>query len=122
MTILRRFLVVQMIMLWQGGFLFYAAVVVPIGTEVLGGSFEQGAITRFVTQKLNWIGVAAVGVFGWELLASQPPSRRQRRLLWGSWLILSVGLVALFLVHPLLMDRVDFAKSKFLGPREEFRF
>ena len=53
MTILRRFFVLQSLMLWQGGFLFYAAVVVPIGTDVLGGSFEQGRITRFVTEQMN---------------------------------------------------------------------
>ena len=30
MTILRRFLVLAALMFWQGGFMFYGAVVVPI--------------------------------------------------------------------------------------------
>ena len=49
-------------MLWQGGFLFYAAVVVPTGTEVLG-SFEQGRVTRHVTDWLN--GIGAVTLSSW---------------------------------------------------------
>ena len=36
MTAVRRFLVFQTLLLWQGGFLFYTAVVVTIGTQVLG--------------------------------------------------------------------------------------
>ena len=34
MRILRRYLVVIALMFWQGGFTFYAAVVVPVGTAV----------------------------------------------------------------------------------------
>ena len=52
MLLLRRLLVVQLLMLWQGGFLFYVVFVVPVGTDVLGSSFEQGRITRFVTHSL----------------------------------------------------------------------
>jgi len=121
MMLLRRFLVWQMLMLWQGGFLFYAAVVVPIGTDVLGGSFEQGSITRFVTRTLNWIGVAAVAVFAWELSQAPARGRRQRWLLWGCWLVMASGLAALFLLHPYLMERVDFEKSKIIGKRDDFR-
>ena len=51
MTPLRRFLVVQALLLWQGGFLFYAAFVVPAGTEVLGSAAAQGAITVRATAK-----------------------------------------------------------------------
>ena len=36
MTLLRRFAVVQLLMLWQGGFLFYSGFVVPVGTDLLG--------------------------------------------------------------------------------------
>ena len=35
---LRRFLVVQALMLWQGGFLFYTSAVVPTGTNLLGAA------------------------------------------------------------------------------------
>ena len=36
-----RFLVLAAFAFWVGGFTFYAAVVVPTGTEVLGGAAEQ---------------------------------------------------------------------------------
>jgi hypothetical protein len=35
MTTLRRFLALAALLDWQGGFLFYAAVVIPIGLDVL---------------------------------------------------------------------------------------
>jgi hypothetical protein len=121
MTILRRFLVVQMLMLWQGGFLFYAAVVVPIGADVLGSSFEQGGITRFVTQQLNFIGAGALVVFLWELVQAPAQSGRQRWILWSCWLVLAAGLATLFVLHPYMLERVDFGKSRFVGTREDFR-
>jgi hypothetical protein len=37
---------------WQGGFTFYASVVVPIGQEVFG-PLRQGFLTRQVTVYLN---------------------------------------------------------------------
>ena len=46
LTAVRQYLVVLAIALWLGGFTFYAAVVVPTGAEVLGGSVEQGFVTR----------------------------------------------------------------------------
>ena len=38
MSTFRRFLVIQALILWQGGFLFYAAVVVPTGSKVFSSS------------------------------------------------------------------------------------
>ena len=48
-TLGRRLLLLIGLMFWQGGFLFYAAVVVPVGTRVLGSETEQGFITQSVT-------------------------------------------------------------------------
>ncbi len=113
MMVIRRFLVIQSLMLWQGGFLFYATFVVPTGTKVLGGAFEQGRITRFVAETLNWVGLAAVAVFVWELIQAPPRSRSLRRWLWASWLVMAVGLAALFLIRPHLLELVDFEDSTF---------
>jgi hypothetical protein len=118
--ILRRFLVLQALMTWQGGFLFYAAVVVPIGTDVLGSSIKQGSITRFVTLYLNLIGMAALAVFAWELIAAPPTDRRLRLLAWGSWLVLAATLAALFVLHSYLLERVDFSTSRFIGTEKDF--
>jgi hypothetical protein len=108
MTVFRRFLVIQALMLWQGGFLFYAAVVVPIGTDVLGSSLAQGRITRLVTNWLNLFGLVAVAIFAWEFLEAPAASKRVRRWLWGMWLIFAGGLGALFLIHIRLEGLVDF--------------
>ena len=69
MSLVRRFLVIQALLLWQGGFLFYAAVVVPTGTEVLG-SFEQGRVTRHVTNSMNVIGAVTLIILAWDQLAN----------------------------------------------------
>ena len=62
MTLLRRFLVVIAFLFWQGGFLFYASVVVPVAQKELATSQEpdshrrQGFVTRRVTNFLNLSG------------------------------------------------------------------
>ena len=54
MVLLRRLLLLWSLMFWLGGFTFYASIVVPIGTRVLGNSSRrQGFITREVTRQLN---------------------------------------------------------------------
>jgi hypothetical protein len=119
MMLLRRFLVIQTLMLWQGGFLFYAVFVVPTGTEVLGGAFAQGRITRLVTQSLNWIGVAAVAIFAWELLQAGLP-RPNLKWLWGAWTVMVLSLAGLFAIHPRLSDLADF-NTLTLADRDRFR-
>ena len=106
MQLLRRFLVIQALMLWQGGFLFYAAVVVPTGTDVLG-SFQQGRVTRNVTDTMNVIGAITLAVLAWDQIRS--PARRRAR--WLLWAMLASGLVALFLIHPLIERYVDFSAA-----------
>jgi hypothetical protein len=104
MPLLRRFLVLQALLLWQAGFLFYAAVVVPTGTEVLG-AFAQGRVTREVTVALNLIGAVALALLAWDQWAES----RHRRGRWGLWIVLAVTLVGLLILHPMIESRVDFA-------------
>jgi len=80
MILLRRFLVFQAFLLWQGGFLFYAAVVVPIGTDFLQSATMQGMITQRVTFWINLFGLVWVVLFAWDALTAQDPSKRRRRL------------------------------------------
>jgi len=57
---------------WWGGLTFYALVVVPIGTELLG-SVEQGFVTQRVTLWHNWLGVVialALAAEAWRLRSS----------------------------------------------------
>jgi hypothetical protein len=113
MTTLRRFIVIQALMLWQGGFLFYAAFVVPTGAKVLGGAFEQGRITQFVADTMNWVGLAAIVVFAWELLHAPPRPGSLKRLLWITWLVMAAGLASLFSIRLQLLELVDFEDSTF---------
>src|SRR5258708_7738265 len=105
MATLRRFFVIQALMFWQGGFLFYAAVVVPIGTDV-HGSFSQGMLTRHVTDRMNVIGVAAVAILAWDQWANGD-SRGYRWTRWGLWFVMAGGLAALALIHPRIEPFID---------------
>jgi len=98
---LRRFLVVFSVALWQGGFLFYASVVVPIGTEVLGSTAAQGAITRRVTGGLNVVGVVTLAILAREILATSPRSDRVTSR-WAIWSILLLCQYLLFFLHQVL--------------------
>lgn len=105
MTTLRRFLVLQLLMLWQGGFLFYAAFVVPIGTEVLGSAEAQGAITSRVTDYMNLVGAFALAVMLWEVIATwSGPKRRVRA---ACLLVMALGHGMLFYLHQVLDSMMD---------------
>jgi hypothetical protein len=103
MITLRRFLVWQSLLIWQGGFFFYSAVVVPVGTDAIG-SFGQGAITRHVTVWMNLIGIATLVCLLWDLLAESTLRKTRVNL----WLVMAVGLVVLFVLHPKMERLVDF--------------
>ena len=95
LVLVRRFLVVAALMFWQGGFTFYAAIVVPIGTAALGSALEQGRITRQVTESLNLSGAVALAIFALDTSAT--PSLRWSR--WTTWLIMALALGVLFTLH-----------------------
>src|SRR5262249_6508904 len=104
MRLLRRFLVIAALMFWQGGFTFYAGVVVPIGTDVLGSPTEQGLIPRRVTWYINLSGAAALALFAIDMAFT----RGGRGVRWGrglAWLVMAAALGFLFWLHPHL-DRL----------------
>ncbi|MBN9522055.1 hypothetical protein J0H58_26655 [bacterium] len=107
MTALRRFLVFQTFMLWQGGFLFYTAFVVPVGTKVLGSGAAQGAITSRVTEALNAIGAAGVSLLAWELAVTRDPDRRRTAARWWCWAVALVCQYLMLVFHELLVSFMD---------------
>ena len=113
MLLLRRFLAAVSLLFWQGGFTFYSAVVVPIGTEALT-SVGQGFITRRVTDYLNLAGAASLALLAWELLAARDPrpARRRARILF--WLVLAAGLALLFVLHPRMDALLDPEENRVL--------
>jgi hypothetical protein len=102
----RRFLVVIALMFWQGGFTFYASVVVPVGQEVLGSHLDQGYITRQVTKYLNLSGAVALLVLALDLVAAREAAW-VRRLRWLLWLGMASALVVLVWLHPHLDQFLD---------------
>src|SRR6266487_6052704 len=107
MTSARRLLILQVLLLWQGGFLFYTAVVVSTGTTVLGSAAAQGAITARVTDTLNLIGVVGLAILAAELgLTRDPIAKRTEARWWCRWILfVSQGLLLCF--HRLLDAFMD---------------
>lgn len=105
MTLLRRFLAIQSLMIWQGGFFFYAAVVVPIGTDVLG-TFDQGRVTRHVTEWMNRIGIATLVLLCWDQWSA--PNRWR----WRLWTGMAISVPVLFWLHGEVEKRIDFGPEQ----------
>jgi hypothetical protein len=123
LTFLRRFLVVSALLFWQGGFLFYSSVVVPIGQKVLPTKQDQGFITRQVTKSMNWAGAVALVPLLWDCAVPGDPNTWRRRLRWLMWLILAITLAALFWLHPHLDVFLDPDPKVFVVyQRGDFRF
>ena len=119
-TLLRRFLALTALMFWQGGFLFYASVVVPIGQDVLGSHFDQGLITRRVTVYLNLSGAVALLVFALDAALTRDPSRFRRRCRWAVWVGMAILLALLVWLHPKLDELIDLDRNR-IRNRATFR-
>lgn len=107
MTLVRRWLLLWALMFWQGGFTFYGAVVVPVGSAVLGSEQEQGFVTRSVTNYLNLAGAVALAVWCWDIAAGRGTSPGGRRLRWAIWVGLVLSLALLAWYHPRLDELLD---------------
>ncbi len=99
MVLLRRFLVLVALMFWQGGFLFYVSVVVPVGTAVLGSALRQGFITQQVTRWLNVSAIVALLILAAEWLLLPDDSIVRRRLRAGCWLVMALCQAVLHYLH-----------------------
>lgn len=99
-TTIMRFLFLVSLLFWQGGFMFYGGVVVPVGGSVLGSDTDQGFITQSVTNYLNMAGVACLLLWLVELSLS-----RKTRLLTierSMWGLNSLALSVLVLTHQMI--------------------
>ena len=95
---------------WFGGFTFYAAVVVPIGTELIGTS-EQGIVTQTVSNWLNGLGGITLVGLAWLSFAVFSNSWLQR--LWGLLLLTWLGLLG---IHPILDTLIETATYEIQDP------
>ncbi len=107
MTSLRRFIVLFLLSFTFGGFFFYAGVVVPIGTSVLG-STTQGFVTRLVTKTLNAATVVTLlAVAGDAIIERTYRSRGENRVLMTCICLIAVCCVTLFWLHAKLDALLD---------------
>lgn len=86
---------------WWGGLCFYAIVVVPIGTDVIG-SVEQGFITQKVTQwhnTLSWV---------FLVLWLTESFRHGGKMRWFIAFALAAINIALVVWHSHLTEMMDF--------------
>jgi hypothetical protein len=132
MVLLRRILVLLVLFFWQGGFVFYASVVIPVGTDVFNrhyrpddgaasGRRQQGRITRTVAGWLNLAGAIALVPMGWDAFASTDPRRPRkfaRALLVFSITVIHGTMVAMYFQLDARFDRATLALddgAKFLA-------
>lgn len=88
---------------WFGGFTFYTAIVVPIGTDVLGSSRTQGFVTQQVTNKLNLIGGPTILMMLIDLTYFRRTRARKVNLCFAATLTgIAVLWFVLLIVHPML--------------------
>jgi hypothetical protein len=98
LVLVRRSLVLAALMFWQGGFTFYASVVVPLASAELG-HLQQGFITRHVAWYLNLAGAVALVVLAWDAEATGG-RRWLRRGRWLTWTGMAAALALLVWLHP----------------------
>jgi hypothetical protein len=97
-----RYATLIALMFWQGGFTFYASIVVPVSTEVLNSSLRQGFISQAVTYRLNISAACALAVLALDLTCTCDPSRIRKWIRWGLWLGMALCQGLLFWLHDYL--------------------
>jgi arginine exporter protein ArgO len=100
---IQQYASVAAIVLWLGGFTFYASIVVPIGEQVVGG-LPQGYVTQRVTDRINVIGLVMILMIAADIWGHR--KHMAKPILWArlvSATVFAVGLVMLVFLH----DQMD---------------
>ena len=108
------FATLAVVAVWFGGLTFYAGVVVPIGTDILGSARAQGEITQQVTYRLNWIGTLAIAMLWADHFLRRHPTEHGKRGQAFSprftgivLLAMTAAQIGLFIVHGELSAKID---------------
>jgi hypothetical protein len=121
LTKFRRFLVFFLLSFSFGGFLFYAGVVVPIGTSVLG-STTQGFVTRLVTKAINGSTALTVMAIIWDYVAERNRrGRLEKGMLFTCTCAIAVCSLSLFALHSRLDMLLDPARMDVLDSKTFYR-
>lgn len=116
MQLIRQFVLLVALMFWQGGFMFYGGVVVPVGGHILGSETKQGFITQSVTNYLNLAGFVCVTLWAENLWHER--RRGVTKLEWGTlaFTVATLGILAVIHVN---MDRIlDSSSASVVNPRQ----
>lgn len=108
-----RFTIDLLFCLWWGGLTFYAAVVIPIATELLGAE-TQGFVTQRVTRWLNVLTTA------WLVMVAVDAKRHRSCWLWSLWMMMALSQIGLFVDHARLTSLMDFANQAISIDRARF--
>ncbi len=114
---IRRMLLLVTLMFWQGGFMFYGGVVVPVGAKVLGSDTRQGFVTQAVTNYLNVAG--AVCLIVWLEHLWHDRRKGVSTAEWWIWSLLAVLLVGLATIH-IQMDRILVTETTSVSEPNQF--
>ena len=99
MPIFRRFLVLTALCFSFGGFMFYASVVVPLGSRVLDAT-AQGFVTQQVTHYINASTALTLILMAWDGVASRRNrGRKENRVLAASIAIAAICCLCLVALH-----------------------
>jgi hypothetical protein len=108
MMLTRRFAVIFALMFWQGGFMFYGAVTVPVTRSIFEShpkpAPEPSLITRRVTQWMNLVGTFALLATFADCWASAVARKRWR---WVGWLLMALPHPVIIWMHHEMSGQMD---------------
>ena len=115
LTTFLRFLFLVSLLFWQGGFMFYGGVVVPVGGAILGSETEQGFITQSVTNYLNLAGAVCLLFWLAELWTSRKAGLL--KIEWAFWLLNAFSMAVLVIAHHIMDQTLNSANSSITNPK-----
>jgi hypothetical protein len=94
---------------WQGGFMFYSAIVVYIATDIVG-MFEQGKVTARVMLWLNGLGTFAILLMFVDIAWW----RYRPRGFLVTWFLLAGCQLSLWFLREAMVDNVDLTEERII--------
>ena len=105
------------LMFWQGGFMFYGGVVVPVGAKILGSDTKQGFVTQAVTNYLNVAGAVCLIVWLEHLWHYRRSGVSWAE--WSVWSLIAISLVGLAGIHR-QMDQILVSETTSVSDPKQF--
>lgn len=111
---LRVFATAMLVSLWTGGFLFYAAVVVPVGSAMIGKT-SQGFITSQVTIWLNLFSCLIAVTMLIDL------RRRSHLRRFAATFLFACAIPVLWTLHVILTSQMETSTQSIASPESFYQ-